>query len=216
MNGIQDMGGMDGFGPVDVSDDARFHHDWEPRARAMAHLSWKRGFINLDLLRRGIEEMPPAQYLQTPYFGRWLHSTQEGLIESGYLTRAEIEERVRELQESTFEAREPADPVAWVEKPAPPGLDAVAHRFEVGDSVRVRNVHVPGHTRSPRYLRGKTGVIRHCYGHEILPDTNAHLRGDCPQVVYSVTFTAGEIWGESGDPLQLLSIDLWDSYLEPV
>jgi nitrile hydratase len=216
MNGIHDMGGMDGFGPIDVSDDARFHHDWEPHARAMAHLSWKRGFINLDQLRRGMEEMPPVDYLRTPYFGRWLHATERGLIERGFLSQAEIDERIRELQESTFDAGEVAAPVAWVAKPAAPDRDAIVHRFEVGDSVRVRNVHIPGHTRCPRYLRGKIGMIRRCYGHEILPDTNAHLQSDQPQVVYSVTFTAGEIWGESGDPRQLLSIDLWDSYLEPV
>lgn len=215
MNGIHDMGGMDGFGPVDVSDDAFFHDDWEPHARAMAHLSWKRGYINLDQLRRGMEEMPPADYLQTPYFGRWLHSTMQGLIEGGYLTQSEIDERIREMQEATFEARAPMAPVPSNAKPAPPDPDAIAHRFAIGDAVRVRNVHVPGHTRCPRYLRGKTGVIRHCHGHEILADTNAHLLGDRPQVVYSVTFSGNEIWGESGDPRQLLSIDLWDSYLEP-
>ncbi len=215
MNGIHDMGGMDGFGPLDVSDDAIFHDDWERRARAMAHLSWKRGFINLDLLRRGMEEMPPAGYLETPYFGRWLHSTEQGLIERGFLTQAEVDERVRAMQESTFEPHAPGEPVGWIAKPVPPDPNAVVHRFAVGDPVRVRNVHVPGHTRCPRYLRGKTGVIRRCYGHEILADTNAHLLGDRPQVVYSVTFTGSEIWGESGDPRQLLSIDLWDSYLEP-
>jgi nitrile hydratase len=139
----------------------------------------------------------------------------QGLIEGGYLTQSEIDERIREMQEATFEARAPMAPVPSNAKPAPPDPDAIAHRFAIGDAVRVRNVHVPGHTRCPRYLRGKTGAIRHCHGHEILADTNAHLLGDRPQVVYSVTFSGNEIWGESGDPRQLLSIDLWDSYLEP-
>ena len=159
--------------------------------------------------------MPPADYLRTSYFGRWLHSTQKGLIEGGFLTQSEIDDRTRELQQSNFEAQAPRAPILSIAKPAQPESDSVVQRFAVGDSVRVRNVHVAGHTRCPGYLKGKAGVIRRCYGHEILPDTNAHLLGDRPQVVYSVTFTGSEIWGESGDPRQLLSIDLWDSYLDP-
>jgi nitrile hydratase len=81
--------------------------------------------------------------------------------------------------------------------------------------VRVRNDHPTGHNRTPRYLRGKVGIIHACRGHEIFPDTNARYLGDRPQVVYNVTFDGRELWGDSAEPGQVLSIDLWDSYLQP-
>ena len=211
MNGIHDMGGMHGFGPVDVSDDAAFHDDWEPRARAMVHLMYMPEYINLDEFRSTIERIPPAEYLQSSYFERWLTALESATIERGYLTQDELDDRIQEIQGSTFE---PAIPAPKPEPPRATLSGEVVQRFQAGETVRVRNAHVEGHTRAPRYLRGKVGVIEKSRGHEVFPDTNAHLQGDQPQVVYSVTFEGSELWGDQAEPRQLLTIDLWDAYLE--
>lgn len=211
MNGIHDMGGMHGFGPIDVADDASFHEDWEPRARAIAHLMFGTGYLNLDEFRSTIEHVLPVEYLQSSYFDRWLTAVESASIERGYLTRDELDGRIQEIQGDRFQPAIPAP------NPAPPediSIGDVVQRFQAGDTVRVRNAHVEGHTRAPRYLRGKVGVIQKSRGHEVFPDTNAHLQGDRPQVVYSVTFAGSELWGDQAEPRQLLTIDLWDAYLE--
>jgi nitrile hydratase beta subunit len=215
MNGIHDMGGMHGFGPVDVSDDAEFHAEWERRARAMANLVYLGDFVNLDAFRAAMEVIPPADYLQSSYFERWLKGIEAGLIERGYLTRQELDARLGEIAAGTYEPSDPAQRRSPDPPNSEPEIDKVVQRFEVGDTVRVRNVHEPGHNRSPHYLRGKVGVIQACRGHEIFPDTNSRYLGDRPQVVYSVTFEGRALWGASAELGQLLSIDLWDSYLEP-
>ena len=68
--------------------------------------------------------------------------------------------------------------------------------FKVGQRVRARNIHPTGHTRLPRYARGKTGVVVRDHGVYVFPDTNAHFQGEKRQHVYSVRFTARELWGE--------------------
>jgi nitrile hydratase subunit beta len=87
-------------------------------------------------------------------------------------------------------------------------------RFAVGDAVMTRNLHPPGHTRLPRYARGKRGVIQRLYGAQIFPDTNAHGLGENPQPLYAVRFEARDLWGEAAESDQTVSLDLWESYLE--
>jgi hypothetical protein len=93
--------------------------------------------------------------------------------------------------------------------------EPVAAKFKAGDRVLARNMHPPGHTRIPRYVRGKRGVIERDHGVFIFPDTNAEFAGTKPQHVYSVRFTARELWGEDAPAADTLCIDLWDDYLEP-
>ena len=91
----------------------------------------------------------------------------------------------------------------------------VTPSFQVGQHVRARNLNPIGHTRLPRYARGKTGTIERDNGVYVFPDTNAHFLGEKPQHVYSVRFTAHELWGEQASPHDAIYIDLWDDYLEP-
>ena len=88
-------------------------------------------------------------------------------------------------------------------------------RFAAGDPVITRNIHPTGHTRLPRYTRGKRGVIERVHGAHVFPDSNAHGLGEAPQWLYTVRFTGAELWGEDADPTLTTSIDAWDSYLEP-
>jgi nitrile hydratase subunit beta len=89
-------------------------------------------------------------------------------------------------------------------------------RFKPGDRVRARNLHPVGHTRLPRYVRSRCGVIERHHGGFVFADTRAHGLGDQPQHLYSVRFEARELWGPQAPPHDALYLDLWESYLEPV
>lgn len=215
MNGMHDLGGMHGFGQIEIEpDEPLFHDEWEGRARAMTMLSP----FNLDEMRFFIEDVSPQDYLRTSYFEKWLNSTQRSWVEHGFLTGEEIDARVAEL------AANPHAPMpAWpgpnpdrppMEKYVPTTRPSSNPVFAIGDAVRVRNEHPAGHTRSPRYVRGKRGVIARMLGPQIFPDTNAHGLGHHPQPVYNVVFAARELWGAQAEPNQTVSVDLWESYLE--
>ena len=88
-------------------------------------------------------------------------------------------------------------------------------KFGVGQSVRARNINPPTHTRLPRYARGKIGTIERDYGVFVFPDTNAYFLGEKPQHLYSVRFSARELWGEQAKPQDAVYINMWDDYLEP-
>ena len=97
---------------------------------------------------------------------------------------------------------------ARAEAPDPPS-------FTVGDRVIARNITPTGHTRLPRYVRGKHGVVHGHRGVFAFADTRAHGLGDQPQHLYSVRFEARELWGESVPQRDAMYLDMWDSYVEP-
>ena len=218
MNGVHDMGGMHGFGPIvrEVNEPV-FHAAWEAHVRAMMMEVRSRGYFNIDASRHGIERMEPAHYLRAPYYERWLATIELNLIEGGFLASEELDARTELLRKDPEATLPRSAAIATVpevhaqstESPLP------VSRFAVGDTVVTRNVHPPGHTRLPRYARGKRGIIQRLHGAQIFPDTNAHGLGENPQPLYSVCFDARELWGDSAEPRQTVSLDLWESYLEP-
>ncbi len=219
MNGVHDMGGMHGFGPVlPEENEPLFHAEWEGRVRAMMYDVVGR-FFNLDEFRYGIEQMDPAHYLRSSYFERWLRTVEYNLIEKGVLTSDELDTRTNLLQQQpNATLPEPGSvdsPSRAVRKRPATDMPEITPRFAVGDAVITRNQHPTGHTRLPRYTRGKRAVIHRIHGPEIFADTNAHALGENPQVVYSVRFTTQELWGDAAEPGGTLNIDLWESYLEP-
>jgi nitrile hydratase subunit beta len=217
MNGVHDMGGMHGFGPIEREENEPvFHADWEGHVLAMNRLLT---FYNIDAFRYGIERMNPADYLRSSYYERWLATVEYNLIKAGVLTAEELDQRTALLQENP-DADLPRGSGTTAPLPVPEASpdahDAkVTPRFSPGDEVIARNVHPTGHTRQPRYVRGKRGVIHRVLGVEIFPDTNAHGLGENPQPLYSVRFEARELWGESAEPRQVVYVDLWEPYLEP-
>ena len=224
MNGVHDMGGMHGFGPVEREEnEPPFHAPWEGRVAGMNRAAQAQGFYNIDEFRHGIERMNPAQYLASSYYERWLATLERNLVEKGLISREELEAKVAELRERPDAQPPRREDPALAERIATrlrqrPNFrreGAAEPRFKVGDPVVTRNTHPTGHTRLPRYARGKRGVIARVHGVYVFPDTNAHGKGEQPQPLYSVRFDARELWGESAEPGQALYLDLWESYLEP-
>jgi nitrile hydratase beta subunit len=218
MNGVHDMGGMHGFGPVVREvDEPRFHAHWEARMLALDILVGDLNLYNLDEFRYGIERMPPGDYLRASYYERWVATAEYNLVLKGILTQNELDARVTRLREhpEALQSEAPAREVAVA--PATPEhvQPASPPRFVAGDAVVVRNVHPRHHTRMPRYVRGKRGVVQLVHEPEIFPDTHAHGLGAQLQTVYNVRFNARELWGTTAAPNESVSIDLWEQYLEP-
>jgi nitrile hydratase len=217
MNGVHDLGGMHGFGPIAIDpDEPRFDPRWVPHVIALMSESVNEGLFNLDAFRYGIERMDPAAYLAAPYYERWLETIAYNLIHHGWIDEDELEARIAHLREHPHAPAPPADPFARPPSRHPPEAQlSPPPRFSVGDTVVARNVHPVGHTRLPRYARGKRGVISLVHAPELLPDANAHGPGAPLEVVYNVRFDASELWGPSAEPRQTVSIDLWERYLDP-
>jgi nitrile hydratase beta subunit len=216
MNGIHDMGGMDGFGPVvREPNEPVFHADWERRMYALAGLAMRLARSNSDEFRHAIERIPPARYLASSYYERWLAAAETLLVEHGVVTREELLAE----QDASIDPRQIANAVA-TRGPATvkdkPGSKPPRARFAKGDRVRARNINPSGHTRLPRYVRGKSGVIVRDWGVFVFADTNAHHAGTKPQHCYSVSFDARELWGKSANSRERVYIDLWEDYLEPI
>jgi nitrile hydratase subunit beta len=219
MNGVHDMGGMHGFGPLDLSEhgQAPFHAEWEKHVRALQDTTEDR-YYNLDAFRYGIEQMDPADYLRSGYYERWLATVTTNMLASGLITADELDAKTAYFLEhpEAEVPREATNPVISAPKPVYwPVPPEQTPRFGLGDAVVTRNEHPVGHTRLPRYARGKRGVIARVHGTYVFADTNAMGLGEHPQVVYAVQFDGGELWGESAEPGTTVSIDLWESYLEP-
>ncbi|MFZ2061840.1 MAG: nitrile hydratase subunit beta [Candidatus Binatus sp.] len=216
MNGVHDMGGMDGFGPVvREQNEPVFHADWERRMYALVGPVMGSAQVNIDEFRHAIERIPPARYLASSYYERWVAAVETILVEHGVVTREELLAK----QDASIDPRQIANAVA-AHGPAPvkdkPGSKTARARFAKGDRVRARNMNPSGHTRLPRYVRGKTGVIARDWGVFVFPDTNAHHAGTKPQHCYSVSFDARELWGKPANSRERLYIDLWEDYLEPI
>lgn len=226
MNGIHDMGGLHGFGPVAVEpDEPVFHSRWESRVYAMTQVIDGSGIWNLDEHRHEIELMDAAAYLTVGYYGRWLFAMERLLDRKNILRRAEVEERVAER----------ADDVERLHVPEPAGRDwplrddqkvrwgawrhdvTVHPRFVVGQEVRVRNLHPEGHTRVTAYTRGRVGIVAIVNAQAwVLPDTRAHNRGENLQPVYNVRFAARDLWGPQAEANTWTHIDLSEDHLEPI
>ena len=218
MNGAQDLGGAHGFGPVvPEPDEPVFHAAWERRIFAMAMAMGYTGAWNLDGSRANRESLAPAEYLASSYYAIWLKALEKQVAAAGLATPAEM---------AAGTAAEPAKPVARIL--ARPGLEErfragfpssrttdTPARFAVGDVVLARNDHPTGHTRLPRYVRGRRGRIVRVDGVFVFPDTNAYGAGENPTWLYTVAFTAQELWGASGDPDGIVTVAAFEPYLEP-
>jgi nitrile hydratase len=217
MNNVHDMGGMHGMGPIQYeSSEPVFHEPWEARVFALnrAVRAWTKW--TGDASRHAVELIPAPEYLRMSYYEQRLHALIELMVESALVTRAEVESGKPAPDSPKAAPALIANAVPGVvAKGNPASRDVrVDARFTVGQLVRARNIHPTGHTRLPRYARGKLGTIHRDHGVYIYPDTNAHSLGEKPQHLYSVRFAARELWGEPASERDAVYIDMWDDYLE--
>jgi nitrile hydratase subunit beta len=239
VNGIHDVGGMHGFGPVvRERDEPVFHAEWERRMFALALAAMGSRSFNIDEYRRTIERMPPAQYLAASYYERWLYALENLLIEKGVVLRTEIDVVMAALRAHPSSAMAKVGATAKVATPGQAPSDdrnenepgalseamvgdrSLRHDqsfqpgFKAGDRVLARNVNPEGHTRIPRYARGHHGIIYRDWGVFVFPDTHAHGGGAKPQHCYAVEFDGRELWGGDHPAGERIYIDLWEDYLE--
>lgn len=218
MNGAADLGGMMGFGPVVGEPEGEyFHAAWERRALALTLAVGVAGRWNIDASRHARESLPPAEYLGSSYYAIWTKALEHLLVEAGLVGADELVRRCS-LRPGVAVPRvlAAADVPAVLAAGSPYDRPVdVPPRFAIGDLVRTRNTHPRGHTRLPRYARAKTGVVERVHGAHVLPDTHAHGDGEHPQWLYGVRFDARELWGDDGEVGGTVTIDAWESYLQP-
>jgi len=218
MNSIHDLGGMHGMGPIDYEkNEPVFHAPWEARSFALnmavrAGRKW-----NIDAGRHEIELIPGPEYLRMSYYEKWVVRLESLLVKTSLVTKAEIEKGKSAPGSAKAAPFITAEKVPGVLRTGTPASREVAveQRFQSGQRVRARNINPVGHTRLPRYARGKLGVIDRHHGVYVFPDSNAHFRGENPQHLYSVRFAARELWGDQASPRDSVYLDMWDDYLEP-
>jgi nitrile hydratase beta subunit len=218
MNGVHDMGGMQDMGPVqEEKNEPVFHRPWEGRVFAIyrATGAWRKW--NIDAARYSRELIPPAEYLRMSYYEKWYVGLVDLLTARGLVTRSEIDSG--KPAHGSTKATPPLTPKQLLEsvaKGTPTKRDvSVAPRFQAGQRIRARNINPVGHTRLPRYARGKLGMIERDYGVFVFPDTNAQFLGENPQHLYAVRFSARELWGEQAKLQDTVYLSMWDDYLEP-
>jgi nitrile hydratase subunit beta len=175
------------------------------------------GAWSIDESRHARENLRPADYYSSSYYEIWIKALEALLKRHGYVSNRDLMEG-----KAVDPAAQPKNVLDAARVPAVLARGALSDRpvatpaqFKAGDRVRTKNINPVGHTRLPRYARGKRGVVEALRGGFVFPDTNAHGAGEQPQWVYSVVFDGPEIWGEASDPTLTVSIDAWESYLEP-
>jgi nitrile hydratase len=218
MDGIHDMGGMDGFGRVEPEpNEPVFHQAWEGRVMAMERAMGAIGAWTIDMARFSREALPPHVYLAASYYQRWFLGMRQMLLDRGLIDADEV---------AAGQALRPGKPLprgaftmndvprvmtrGKFDRPAP-----APARFKPGDRVRARNIHPRTHTRLPRYVRGHVGVVERVQGCHVFPDTAATGQGENPQWLYTVVFESRELWGEDADPTVRISIEAFEPYLDP-
>jgi nitrile hydratase len=206
------------MGPIEPEQgEAVFHHAWEGRVfglrRAMG--AWRRW--NIDVSRHEVELVPAADYLRMSYYERQFAAFLVLLQKRGFITADEISTGTPASGSSAAVPALTRDAAAqMVIKGVPTSREVpMPAKFQFGQKVRAINANPVGHTREPRYVRGKLGTIDRDHGVFVFPDTNAHFLGERPQHVYSVRFAARELWGPAAAPRDAVYVDLWDDHLEP-
>jgi nitrile hydratase len=217
MNGGHDLGGMHGLGPVAPEPESAepvFHADWERRAFALTLACGMLGEWNIDASRHARERQHPAAYLRHSYYENWLAGLETLLVESGLVTADELASGTARGR-APLHAKTAAEAAAIIAHGDPTRLDTgIEPVFSAGDRVRVINDHPAGHTRAPRYARGRTGTINRLHGAHVFADENA--RGNrVGEHLYSVRFEARELWGAAANGRGAVCIDLWEPHLEP-
>ncbi len=217
MNGIHDLGGMDGFTLTERDQGRVLKEEWERQVWGLAFAMTVPGVAVGG--RSAIENIPPALYLSMPYYAKWMYVREQALLASGLVTAEELRNPDGPMSTPNipdFQPPTPDEVVTRLERDASSELDeAVRALFSVGDAVVAKNEHPLGHTRQPRYVRGRRGIIHQDHGVHRFQDAIPPGEERGLQHLYTVRFTGPELWGSRGHPKDLIYVDLWDHHLEP-
>jgi nitrile hydratase len=219
MDGVHDMGGMDGFGKVEPEqNEPVFHHRWEGRVLAMSRAIGVFRAWTIDTSRYAIERLAPSVYLTRTYYEKWFLRNQNLLVERGLIDADEVAaghalRPAKSLNRGRFTLADVPNVTRRGSYGRPPQAPA---RFKPGDRVRTKNIHPMMHTRLPRYARGHVGVVERLHGAHIFPDSVTTGKGEDPQWLYTVRFDAQELWGADAEPKLKVSIEAFEPYLENV
>ena len=217
MNGVHDMGGMHGFGKIEPEpNEPPFHHPWEGRVLAMQRaMSFTRAW-NIDMSRDAQERLPARVYLSVSYYHRWALGLERNALEQELIDADEVAAghalRPAKRVERTMTKNDVDHAFARGSFSRTPSQPA---RFKPGDQMRTKNFNPTGHTRLPRYARGREGVIEKVRGCHVFPDSVATGGGEYPQWLYTVVFDGPELWGANADPTLKVSVEAFEPYLEP-
>ena len=212
-----DLGGTDGFGPVVAEpNEPVFHARWEGRVLGLTLAMGATGAWTLDRSRFAREDRPAGKYVKLRYYELWLIALERLLIESDLITERELSDGASPGPPAAFRRRLNGSDVEAAQRRGSPSRrePASVSRFAVGDIVTTSSAERAGHTRLPTYARGKRGRVTAIHGCHVFPDANAHGLGEQPQWLYTVEFSAPELFGSDGDPGSSVSIDAFEPYLE--
>ena len=208
MDGVHDLGGKQGYGPVFVdADEPVFQEPWEARVFGLVGLVTIATGAGTPAFRHAIERMDPRHYLTSSYYEHWLTGTATLAVEHGVIDGDELDALA-----GGFPLSRPVSPHPVPAHLAAPPADEP--RFGVGSRVRVRNDHPAGHTRCPDYVRDRVGEVVRVDRPEPVPEIEAHLGRAERETTYCVRFTMAELWGDDGGAGDSLRIDLYERYLE--
>jgi nitrile hydratase subunit beta len=215
VDGIHDMGGMQGFGPM-VPDGANFHSDWERRVFGLARVTRVAG-LGAGMFRAAIESMPPAEYAAASYYERWMYGVERRLEQGGVLAAGDVESAMERVASGPLPERSDPDLTERcldAQRSGAAMAAAATARFRPGQRVRVRRMRPATHTRCPRYVRGACGVIERVHGEASLPDAVARGEEHPPEALYAVRFRSDDLFGPGEEPPFRVLVDLSESYLE--
>ena len=219
MDGVHDLGGMDGFGKVkpEPETEPAFHEDWEGRVLAMSRALGAAGAWNIDIGRHGIERLPPHVYLAATYYQKWQLRNEKLAVERGLITAEELAAGHASTPAKKLGGKVlRADDISGTMIRGSFGREPkAAARFKPGDRVRMKNIHPKSHTRLPRFVRGHVGTIERIQGCHVYPDAAVAEEREVPEWLYTVVFDGRDLWGPDADPTLEVSIEAFEPYLDP-
>jgi nitrile hydratase len=216
MDGVHDLGGRQGYGPIDVNEPPEpFHAPWEARLLGITRAYTRPASFSIDWFRFVRENIAPTDYLTRPYYDQWLQTHEAMMVAAGAIS-------VDEFASGKSAKAHPGLPPAMTVDKVPAAIRGMSRfdrpsdaqpAFAAGATVKTKSMGAAGHTRLPQYVRGRVGRIESFRGFHILPDTN--MTGDGPaEPLYCVSFLAADLWPEAAGRKDRVYLDLWERYLE--
>ena len=217
------MGGRFGDGTIQPGSitDKTFKETWHARALALTLAAGSLRQWNLDMSRHSRECLPPKDYSTFSYYDKWISSLVNLLVAKGVISKDEVLDPISKKHPLSKNKLQAADVAKVLSKGAPTSRSVKNFpKFSVGQKIKTRRADNKfisgGHTRLPKYVERCEGKIEICHGAHVFPDTHAHNLGEQPEHLYTVSFSASELWESPENPGDTLCVDIWESYMELV